>query len=208
VIAQTKPHLFLDYMPAELVYLPKAGTGKFIEVSMFWLKLFKDILAIFQEGQSPRQVAGGFMLGSFIGLSPATTLQGMVIWLIILVLNVNLGAVTLSFTLCSLAAFFLDPLFHWLGYQILVNWPAMQGFWAAFYNLPLAPLTRFNNTVVMGSFVAAIGLALPIYFGLKRLVIAYRRTLGSRVQKLKLYQLLKKSALARLYMQIKEIGGR
>jgi len=82
---------------------------------MFCLKLLKDILAIFQAGRSPRQVAGGFMFGSIIGLSPMTTLQGALVWLLILILNVNRGAVILSLTVCSLAALPLDPLFHWLG---------------------------------------------------------------------------------------------
>ena len=175
---------------------------------MFWLKLLKDILAIFREGQSPRQVAGGFMLGSIIGFSPVMTLQGALVWLLILLFNVNLGAVTLSFTICALTAILLDPLFHWLGYQILVNLPSLQTFWTSLYNFPLAPLTRFNNTVVMGSLVSALVLAAPIYFGLKHLVIAYRKTLGSRVEKLKIYQVIKKSSLVRFYTQIRDLGGR
>jgi uncharacterized protein (TIGR03546 family) len=175
---------------------------------MFWLKLIKDILAIFREGQSPRQVAGGFMLGSIIGLSPMLTLQGVLVWLIILILNVNLGAVTLSFTVCALLAWLLDPLFHWLGYQLLVQSAGLKALWTTLYNVPIAPLTRFNNTVVLGSFISALVLAAPIYFGLKHLVIAYRRTLGARVEKLKIFQLLKKSALVRTYMKIRDLGGR
>ncbi|HNS72190.1 MAG TPA: TIGR03546 family protein [bacterium] len=175
---------------------------------MFWLKLFQDILAIFREGQSPRQVAGGFMLGSIVGFSPMLTLQGLVVWLIILILNVNLGAVFLSLTVCALLAWLLDPFFHWLGYQILVNIPALQSFWTSFYNSLLSPLTRFNNTVVMGSFVAALVLALPVYFGMKHLVIAYRKTLGAKVEKLKIYQAVKKSGLVRTWMKIRDLGGR
>ncbi len=174
---------------------------------MFWFKLIKDILAIFREGQSPRQVAGGFMLGSIIGLSPMLTLQGVVVWLIVLIVNVNLGAVFLALTLCALLAWLADPLFHWLGYQLLVNVDGLRGLWTALYNYPLAPLTRFNNTVVLGSFVAALVLAVPVYFGFKQLVIAYRQTLGTRVEQLKVYQWLKRSTPVRLYLKFRDLGG-
>ena len=175
---------------------------------MFWLKLLKDFIAIFREGQTPRQVAGGFMLGSIIGFAPLLTLQGVVVWLIILILNVNLGAVTLAGTLGALASILLDPFFHWLGFQILVNISSLQPVWTSLYNAPLAPLTRFNNTVVMGSLVTALLLAVPVYFSFKHLVIAYRKNLGARVEQLRIYQLLKKSKLVRLYTQIRDLGGR
>ncbi len=174
---------------------------------MFWLKLLKDFLAILREGQTPRQVAGGFTLGTIIGFSPVMTLQGILVWCIILVVDVNLASVFLAFTACSLAAFFLDPLFHWFGYQLLVNVSGLQEIWTTLYNLPVAPLTRFNNTVVMGSLVFSLVLSVPIYFGFKRLVIAYRASIGARVEKLKLFQWLKKSALVRLYLRLRDLGG-
>jgi uncharacterized protein (TIGR03546 family) len=174
---------------------------------MFWLKLVKDLIAIFREGQTPRQVAGGFALGSIVGLSPMLTLQGLVVWLVILVLDVNLAAALMALTLCSLCAYLFDPIFHWLGYQILVNIEGLRSIWTALYNAPIAPLTRFNNTVVMGSLVVALVLALPIYFGSKHLVIAYRKTIGARVEKSKVYQILKHSTLVQWYTKIRDLGA-
>jgi uncharacterized protein (TIGR03546 family) len=174
---------------------------------MFWLKLIKDFIAIFREGQTPRQVASGFALGSIVGFSPMLTLQGLLVWLVILVLDVNLSAALIAFTLCGLCAYLFDPLFHWLGYQILVNIEGLRSFWITLYNAPIAPLTRFNNTVVMGSLVVALVLALPIYFGFKHLVIAYRKTLGARVEKLKVYQIIKHSTLVQWYTKIRDLGA-
>lgn len=172
---------------------------------MFWLKIIKDLLAILREGQTPRQVAAGFALGSIVGFSPAFTLQGAVVWLLILLFDVNLGAAILAFTLCSLCAYLLDPAFHWLGYQVLTGIDGLRPLWTALYNAPVAPLTRFNNTVVMGSFVCAMILALPLYFGFKHLVIAYRKTVGARVQKMKLYQVIKHSSLVQWYTKIRDL---
>lgn len=173
---------------------------------MFWLQIVSNFLKVLRAGQTPRQIAAGFALGSIVGLSPMFTLQGLFVWLLILIFNVNLSAAILSFTLFSIFAYLLDPAFHWLGYQLLVNVEALKELWTTLYNAPIAPLTRFNNTVVMGSFLAAIILSVPVYFGMKQLVIAYRATLGAKIEQWKIYQIVSKSALVRWYNRIKNFG--
>jgi uncharacterized protein (TIGR03546 family) len=175
---------------------------------MFWFKLIRDFISILREGQTPAQVAGGFALGSILGLSPMLTLQGVLVWLIILILNVNLSATFVALTVFSFFAFFLDPLFHWFGFQILTNINALQGLWTSLYSAPIAPLTRFNNTVVMGSFVCALLLFIPVYLGMKRFVVAYRATVGARVEKLKVYQMMKRSSVVQWYQKVRDFGGR
>src|SRR5512140_3791405 len=88
---------------------------------MFWLKLVTNFIKILREGQTPAQVAGGFALGSILGLSPMLTLQGLLVWLIILVLDVNLSAATFSLGLFALIAYIFDPIFHRLGYFLLAD---------------------------------------------------------------------------------------
>jgi uncharacterized protein (TIGR03546 family) len=178
-----------------------------MEHAMFWLTLVRDLIKILRAGQAPWQVAGGFALGTVLGLSPMLTLQGMVVWLIILVLNVNLTAVLLAITLCTFVAYLLDPFFHWLGYQILVNVHFLRGIWTYLYNAPLAPLTRFNNTVVMGSLVFALVAFVPVVWGMRRLLLAYRARLGTRLERWKIYQILKRSAMVRWYEKLRDLGG-
>ena len=101
---------------------------------MFWLTIVRDFLKLLRAGQDPRQIAGGFALGSILGLSPMLTLQGVLICLVILILNVNISAALLALTLCSLGAYLLDPFFHWLGYILLVNVDALHGLWTWLYN--------------------------------------------------------------------------
>lgn len=172
---------------------------------MFWLKLVANFIKILREGQTPAQVAGGFALGSILGLSPMLTLQGMLIWLIILVLDVNLSAATLSLLIFSLFAYIFDPLFHYLGYFLLVNIDGLKGIWTALYNAPIAPLTRFNNTVVIGSFVSAIIFFPFVYFGMKKFVVTYRTTVGARIEKMKIYQVISKSWIIQAYQRIREM---
>jgi uncharacterized protein (TIGR03546 family) len=173
---------------------------------MIWLKLAVNFVKILREGQTPAQVAGGFALGSVLGLSPMLTLQGMLVWLIILVLDVNLSAATFSIGLFALFAYIFDPIFHRLGYFLLVDIDSLKILWSMLYNAPLAPLTRFNNTVVMGSFVSAAIFFVPIYFGMKKFVVAYRATLGVRMQKLKVYQVIDRSSLVQWYKRVRNLG--
>jgi uncharacterized protein (TIGR03546 family) len=174
---------------------------------MFYLKFIKNFISILRAGQTPAQVAGGFALGSILGLSPMLTLQGAVVWLILLVLDVNFSAAGVAMTLFGLFAFLLDPVFHWLGYQILVNTDPLRGLWTWLYNAPIAPLTRFNNTVVMGSFVAALILFLPVYAGMKHFVVAYRTHIHSRLEKWKVYQVLDRSKMLEWYRRIRDLRG-
>jgi uncharacterized protein (TIGR03546 family) len=174
---------------------------------MFWLKLIKDFIGVLREGQTPAQVAGGFALGSILGLSPMLTLQGVLVWFVILVLDVNLSAALLALTVFSLFAFLLDPVFHWVGYQILTNIDALTGFWTMLYNAPIAPLSRFNNTVVMGSFISALVLFLPVYIGMKKFVVAYRASIGAKIEKWKVYQYIKRSTLVQWYEKLRDLRG-
>jgi uncharacterized protein (TIGR03546 family) len=174
---------------------------------MFWLKLVTNFIKILREGQTPAQVAGGFALGSILGLSPMLTLQGLIIWLIILVLDVNLSAATFSLGLFALLAYIFDPIFHRLGYFLLVDMDSLRGLWMIMYNAPIAPLTRFNNTVVIGSFVSAILLFIPIYLGMKKFVIVYRATLGARMHKMKIYKIIDRSSLVQWYKRVRNLGG-
>jgi uncharacterized protein (TIGR03546 family) len=176
-------------------------------LSMFWLKIIKDFIKILREGQTPAQIAGGFALGSLLGFSPMLTLQGLVIWLVIFSLNVNLASAFLSVTLCSLFAYLLDPLFHLIGYFLLVQIDGLRPFWTTLYNAPIAPLTRFNNTIVMGSLAVALAAFLPMYIGMKRFVIAYRSHVGSKIEQSKIYKTIKKSTLVQWYLRIRDMAG-
>jgi uncharacterized protein (TIGR03546 family) len=173
---------------------------------MFWLKIIKNFVKILREGQTPPQIAGGFALGALVGIAPVFTLQGLLLWLLILVLDVNLSAAILSFTLFTLIAYIFDPFFHAVGYLLLVNFSDLHGLWTSVYNAPIAPLTRFNNTVVMGSFVCGLILFLPLYVGMKRFVLAYRTHIGARIERWRIYQVISKSMLVRWYNRIRSLA--
>jgi hypothetical protein len=59
----------------------------------------------------------------------------------------------------------------------------------------------------MGSFVGAFVLGPPVFFGMKRFVIAYRKTVGARIEKTRLYQIISKNFIVRWYEKVRDLGG-
>lgn len=174
---------------------------------MIWLNIISKFIKAFRAGESPGQIAAGFCFGFLIGLMPFWTLQGVVLFILLILLNINMAAGTLAILLASLFAYLLDPIFHNIGFYILTGIPALKGTWEWLYNNPLGPLTRFNNTVVMGSFVGGLVLVFPVYFVMKKLVVAYRENFEERIKKWKIVQAIKGSKLVQLYEKIRDIGG-
>jgi uncharacterized protein (TIGR03546 family) len=174
---------------------------------MFWLNFISQFIKVMRAGASPAQIAGGFAMGFLIGLMPFWTLQGVLIFCVVLLINVNLSAATFALFVASFIAFLFDPIFHDLGFYVLASIPALRETWTVLYNMPMAPLTRFNNTVVMGSFISGILLLVPVYFGMKKLVVAYRTGIEEKIKKWKVVQIVTGSKLWQWYENIRDWRG-
>lgn len=173
---------------------------------MFVLQFLAKLVKILRSAASPRQIAGGFVLGMIIGLTPFLCLHNLIVFILIIILNVNIAMAIFSFGIFSGVAYLFDPLFHNLGYFLLVDLSSLRGLWTAMYNIPVIALSRYNNTVVMGSMALALVLILPMYIFTIKFVIVYREKIDSRIQKLKIVQTLKGSKIYSIYEKIKNLG--
>jgi uncharacterized protein (TIGR03546 family) len=143
-------------------------------------------------------VAAGIALGSALGLTPLVNVHNLVIFAAIVLLNVSFGGGMLGWALFVPVGFILDPIFDGLGRGLLVA-PSLRGLWTSMYNVPLVPYTNFNNTVVLGSVVGWLVLALPIFFGARYGVARYRATIGERVRRSRFYQVVTESKVYNIY---------
>ena len=173
---------------------------------MFFLQFISKFIKVLRAGATPNQIAGGFMLGFMIGLMPFMSLQGIGLTVILFLLNVNLSAATFATFLFSFVAFIFDPFFHDLGFYFL-SLPALHSTWTALYNMPVAPLSRFNNTVVMGSLASGLILAVPVFLLVRKGVINYRSGLEEKIKKWKVVRWLTGSKLATWYFNIRDLGA-
>lgn len=154
------------------------------------LHLIKDVFASLHGGSDPRHLAAGFALGAALGLIPKGNLFAAVFLLLFFALRLNKGMALMSATFFTPLGYLVDGIAHQLGLALLKA-PALRGLWTALYDLPVVPLTLFNNTVVLGNLVLGLVLFAPLYFFFLRFVAWYNATWAVRVEQLRLVQALK-----------------
>ena len=162
------------------------------------LKLRQSIIKTLHSEGTPGQVAAGIALGAALGLTPLMNLHNLLVFALIVILNVSFGGGMLGWALFVPLGFLLDPLFHAVGLSLLQH-PGLRPLWTDLYNTPLFPYTNFNNSVVLGSVVAWLVLAVPIFFAARYGVARYRATIGERVRQSKLYQAITASQVYNWY---------
>jgi len=172
---------------------------------MFFLQFISKLIKVLRSGESPGLIAGGFAMGFVIGLSPFWTLQNVLILAAAILTKVNLGAVFFAIFFFGFVAFLFDPVFHNLGFYVLAQIENLKALWTAIYNWPIAPFTRFNNTVVMGSLLIALALVVPLYFLTKKGIVAYRNNWAAKLEQSKFMKALKGNFLVKLYLKIRDM---
>ncbi len=134
------------------------------------------------SAQTPFQITFALALGMLMGLTPLSGVQTGLILLLAFVLNIHLGLFFLASAFFAGVGYLVDPWLEQLGYALLVN-ESLHGFWSALYQTGIGRLTFFNNTIVLGSTVAALLLALPMVLVLNRLIALYRVQLQELLQR-------------------------
>jgi uncharacterized protein (TIGR03546 family) len=161
------------------------------------LKALAKLLAVLGSQTDPGQIALGAVLGMVAGLTPLAAPHNLLVLLLLLVLRANLSAFLVVFAAGSGLAYLADPLFHAVGLALLTAGP-LQGLWTALYGVPALRLTRFNNSIVLGSVVLCLVLAVPVFLLCRAGVVRYRERVLARMRSLRVVQALTASRLFRL----------
>lgn len=167
------------------------------------LKLLQSLIKTLHSDGSPAQVAAGMALGACLGLTPLLNGHNLIVFALIVMLNVSFGGGMLGWALFTPVGFLLDPLFDRIGYTLLLETPALTPLWTTWFNTPGLPYSNFNNTVVLGSFVGWLVLAIPIYFLSRWAIVRYRATLGARVRQSRFYKTVTASKAYNVYRWFK-----
>jgi uncharacterized protein (TIGR03546 family) len=153
------------------------------------------------------EIAAGISCALLLALIPAGNLLWFTLFVITFLLKINLAGELLFLALFKLLAPLTDGLLHRLGTLVLTQ-PLLAGGFTAAYNLPILPLSRFNNTVVMGGLVAGLVLWIPVFLLFRRLVILYRRALRDRIANSRLVKALGRIPLvATIGNAVRKLGG-
>jgi uncharacterized protein (TIGR03546 family) len=139
-------------------------------------------LVALHGGGDPRHLAAGFALGAALGLVPKGNLFALVFFLLFFFFNVNKGLALLSAFFFTAVGYAFDGPAHALG-RALLSAAALRPLWTLLYDLPIVPLTRFNNTVVLGNLAIGLILYAPLYAAALRAVALYNERYKAVVER-------------------------
>lgn len=173
----------------------------------FLLQQIFNFFKLLNSETGHNQIATGVALGFVLGLSPTLSLQTFVVFVIIFLFRVQAGAAFLSAFFFKFLGYALDPVADPLGQWILEQ-KGLRPLFIELYNMPLIPLTRFNNSIVMGSGALALLIA-PFLFILSRmLILKYRQKFVSRFKETKAWKAFAATSLYKWYNTYQSLYGK
>ena len=170
------------------------------------LKQIFGFLKLLNSDTGSVSISAGVAAGFILGMAPMLSLQGLLIFTLILFFRIQIGAAFISAFFFAFIAYVFDPIFHTLGEAILTA-PSMVDTWTALFNMPLIPLTRFNNTIVMGAGIVSILLSPFVFILSKILVNKYRVVVVERIKETKLWKAIKATSLFKWYYKYDNLYG-
>jgi uncharacterized protein (TIGR03546 family) len=135
------------------------------------------------------------------GFLPFFSIANLVILLIVFLVRVNLSAFFLATAFFSGVAYVLDPVFNRIGFTVLAASP-LQGLWTAMYNSTFWRLQKFNNSVVMGSFLFSLAAFPPAVLLFNLLIRKYRERVLTWIKRTKIIQALTASRWYEMYHKL------
>lgn len=158
------------------------------------LKWIVKFFSVLNANRRPGELAAGMALGFLMALQPGFTFFRFLELTIAFLMKVHFPTALLALFLFSFLAPLFDPLLDLVGGWILMV-PSLTPLWTTLYAFPLVPLTRFNNTVVMGALFGGIVLAVPVYILALIGIRQYREIWRDRIAELPVVKAFLKAPL-------------
>jgi uncharacterized protein (TIGR03546 family) len=170
------------------------------------LKQLFGMLKLLNSETGQNQIAAGIAAGFILGMTPAFSLQTLLVFLCLFVFRIQMGAAFLAAFFFSFAGWLLDPVFHSVGSTVLTM-DSLEPIFTTLYNMPIVPLTRFNNSIVMGSAVVTIILSPFVFFLSRSLIMKYRATVVARFRQTKFWKAMQATSLYKWYATYEKLYG-
>lgn len=171
--------------------------------------ILKQLFAFFKMLNSEtgtNQLAWGLAMGFVLGFSPFLSLQTLLVLLFAFFFRIQLGAAFLSAFFFKFLAYLIDPVSDSLGRAILES-EGLRPLFVSLYNMPIVPLTRFNNSIVMGSGAIGFILVIPAYFVFKAMIVKYRSTVVAKFKQSKFWKMWMGTTFYKWYTSYDSLFG-
>ena len=170
------------------------------------IKQLINLIRLLHSDTGQNQIAAGLSFGVFLGFAPFLSLQTLLVLFIVFIFRVQLGAAFLSAFFFKFIAYLLDPVADPIGRSLLEN-ESLRPLWTSMYNIPLLPMTRFNNSIILGSFAISIILC-PILFSIfRKLVVQYQTNLVQKFESSKMWKVFKATKIYDWYSKYNNLYG-
>lgn len=153
-----------------------------------------NLLKAFNGNVNPGEIAHAIACGTILGLMPKNNLFWYLIFVFILFIRINKPSFLIMTLIGASISPAFDGFFDTVGYAFLTI-PQFSSFFAFLLEIPFVAFTKFNNSVVMGSFLCGIVLYIPLYFFGRLLVFLWRKYAASFIKNSKVMKALNKLPL-------------
>lgn len=170
------------------------------------LKQLFDLIKLLHSENETNPVAWGISLGFVLGMTPAFSLQSVLVFFLLFIFRIQIGAAFIAAFFFKFIAFFLDPVFHAVGSAVL-SLDSLEPTFTQLYNMPIVPWTRFYNSIVMGSGVVSIALIPFVFIGSKIAVSKYRLTVVARAKETKVWKYFQATTFYKWYVSYDNLYG-
>lgn len=170
------------------------------------LKQLFSFIQLLNSETGHNQIAAGVALGLVLGFSPILSLQAILVLIAVFIFRVQIGAAFASAFFFKFVAFLIDPVADPIGQRILEA-PSLTPLWTELYHMPLVPMTRFNNSIVMGSGVLSLALLPFVFWAARSGTLRYRATVVARFKESKLWRFWVGTKFYNWYVTYKGLTG-
>lgn len=170
------------------------------------IKQLINLIRLLHSDTGQNQIAAGLSFGVFLGFAPFLSLQTLLVLFIVFIFRVQLGAAFLSAFFFKFVAYLLDPVADPIGRSLLEN-ESLRPLWTSMYNIPFLPMTRFNNSIILGSFAISIILCPLLFFIFKKLVVQYQTNLVQKFESSKMWKVFKATKIYDWYSKYNNLYG-
>lgn len=171
---------------------------------MIIIKLFLKFIKILNSEAAPWQIAAGFAAGVILGFTPLLSVHNLLIGLLIIFVRVNLTSAIVSMGIFKGISLLTGGIADGLGFSLLDK-PGLEMMWTFLSQTPVLALFRFNNSLVLGSFVIAVPAAAAVFLFMLFSVGYYRDSVKEKIEEWKLVKYLKMTKIVKLYKTVNRL---
>jgi uncharacterized protein (TIGR03546 family) len=171
--------------------------------------LLKQLFSFFKLLNSDTgtyQLASGLAFGVILGFAPILSLQALIVLILCFFFRIQMGAAFLSAFFFKFVAFLFDPVSDQIGRAVLES-ESLRPLFITLNNIPFIPLTRFNNSITMGSGIVSFTLVIPLFFLFKKSIIKYREVVVARYQQTKIWKMWVGTSIYKWYTTYDKLYG-